>query len=58
MKCFDNGEKKKDLCRVFFGVNEFTICTVKKNQKGIRASVSRGTPESLRKSHITRNPKI
>lgn len=50
--------KKKDLCRVFFGVNEFTICTVKKNQKGIRASVSRGTPESLRKSHITRNPQI
>lgn len=43
---------------MFFDVNESTVCTIKKHQKGIRASVLRGPPELLRKSHITQNAKI
>lgn len=48
----DNGETKTSV-GCFFGFNESTIHTVEKNERAIRASASRGTPESLRKSYIT-----
>lgn len=59
LEMLDNsGTKTLVECFFFFDVNESTVCTIKKHQKGIRASVLRGTPELLRKSHITQNAKI
>ncbi|XP_006875041.1 PREDICTED: tigger transposable element-derived protein 1-like [Chrysochloris asiatica] len=57
LEMLDQGETNTAVGR-FFGVNESTIRTIKKNAKAIRASASRGTPESLRKSYITRNAEL
>ncbi|XP_037368771.1 tigger transposable element-derived protein 1-like [Talpa occidentalis] len=54
LEMLDTGETNSSVGR-FFGVNESTIRTIKKNEKAIRASASRGTPESLKKSYFTRN---
>lgn len=42
--------KQRPLQGPFGGVNEFTICTIKKKQKGIRASVLGDIPESSRQT--------
>ncbi|KAM6151616.1 tigger transposable element-derived protein 1-like [Rhynchocyon petersi] len=57
LEMLDQGKTNTAVGRAF-GVNESTIRTIKKNEKAIRASASRGTPESLRKSYVTRNAKI
>jgi len=51
LEMLDNGETETSV-GCFWGVNRSIICTVKKNEKAIGASVLRGTPESLRKSYI------
>ncbi|XP_006881963.1 PREDICTED: tigger transposable element-derived protein 1-like [Elephantulus edwardii] len=57
LEMLQNGESCTAVGRIF-GVNESTIRTIKKNEKAIRGSASRGTPESLRNTYITRNANL
>lgn len=56
LEMLDNGETETSV-GCFGGVSRCIICTVKKNEKAIRASISRGTSESLRKSFLAWNIK-
>lgn len=47
LEMLDNGETKTSVGH-FGGINTSLICTVNKNEEAIRASVWRGTADSLR----------